>query len=79
MGATVCACWMLLLDALAVCACWTVPSGGVFLRLIVPIAAVAPAEEARLQGGHANNGTHYSPPFLQSLKGDALCLAQGLM
>lgn len=67
------------LCALAVCACWMVPSGGVFLRSIVPIAAVTSAEEARLQGGHANNDTHYSPPFLLSLKGDASCLAQGLM
>lgn len=39
---------MCLLDALAVCACWMVPSCGVFLRSIVPIGAVAPADEARL-------------------------------
>lgn len=67
------------LCALAGCACWMVPScGGFFLRSIVPIGAVAPAEEA-CHRGHANNDTHYSPPFLQSLKGDASCLAQGLM
>lgn len=64
------------------CACCMVPSCGVFLQLIVPIGAVAPAEEARFFGchhGHANNDTHYSPPFLQYLKGDALCLTQGFM
>lgn len=45
-----CVCCVCLLWALAVCACWMVPSCGVFLRLIVPIGAVSPAEEARLQG-----------------------------